>query len=165
MFGDRKRLRHLAAHTLLLWCLALGWSSTSACFVTPGLRPAHGSAHGSADGLVAGSTAGAAVGSVHRHPGAGLSHAPAQAAGAGDQPIDPLPAIDLACAELCSDKPASVATFKPPFDALGAVWLAAPPTPPMSVRLAQVPAGVCHAAHGLWRDPVPIAIALLRLTL
>lgn len=161
MFGDRKRLRRLAAHTLLLWCLALGWSIVSACVITPDLRPLRGSV----DVPQAASIAGAAPGSAHCHPGAARLHTDGQPAGAGDPAIDPLPPMDLACAKLCSDQSVSVPAFKPPFDALGAACLATLPTPPMAVRLAQEPAGVFHAEHGLRREPVPIPIALLRLTL
>jgi len=150
MFGDRKCLRRLAAHTLLLWCVALGWSIVHACIVGPDL-PAmpHGSAGESA----------------HVQHVAGLDHAHRPHAAAGVQQIDAPPVIDPACAKFCSDKSVSVAVYKPPFDALGAVWLAPPPAPPMAVSSAQEPAGVCHAAHGLWREPVPIPISFLRLTL
>ena len=146
MFGPRKRLRRLAACTLLVWLFALTTGIVNACVVEPDLRhvalsaqheprdatPAHPHEH-----------AAATVGHEHQTP-------------QGDTP---------ACAKFCDDESASVPTVKQQTDLLNAVWLATPPTGSLAVQATHESVGGYRAESRLLHARIPIPIAFLRLTL
>lgn len=138
MFGQRQRLRTLAAHALLVWVLALMSTIVNACIVGP---------HGPAAGVV---------------PDTALAHPCHEAAG----PDSSVPvAAKSACAKFCDEDASGATSAQRVADGLGSAGLALVPTMALAVQAALEPARLIHIDDGGLPAPVPVAIAFLRLTL
>lgn len=146
MFGQRKRLRRLAAHMLLVWLFALASGIVNACVVEPELRHA-------------------ALAAAQDHHAAAQAnqHDPAMAAAAHEHQAPH--AAKYPCAKLCDVESVSAPTVKPQADPLNAAWLAPLLVRSLVVHTALVPAGVFDSRHGQLPARIPISIAFLRLTL
>lgn len=139
MFGQRKRLRHMAARMLLVWLFALGTGIVHACIALPQGLPAQGDA-----------------------PLAAAHHCDEGPDGAAPEAQ---PGMGTACAKFCDQKAHGLPSLQPQDDAGATVWMAPPPSVVLDVAMADdTPA---NNRHDRWRPPrqVPIPIAYLRLTL
>jgi len=135
MFGQRKRLRRLAAHVLLGWLFALTMGIVNACALEPETH------HGAA-----------AVTQHHHDASANTHHGFAHA----DKAI---------CFKFCDEPSMGAQMFKQQFDPFDGAWLVAAPAALPAISTMGNVADAFHAAHGLWRPAIPIPIAFLRLTL
>ena len=145
MFGQRRRLRHVAAQVLLMWLFALGASIANACALEPELR--HAATAASHD---------------QHHAGPGSHHHDSHAGGHDH----PSPHADKApCAKFCDEPSAGAQTLKQQVDPSHEVWLACPPVNSLILDATPTLASSIAAHHELWRPAVPIPIAFLRLTL
>lgn len=146
MFGPRKRIRHVAAHVLLVWLFALGVGIVNACVLEPDLR--HGLAASAPDGH------GHAV-PLDSHEGhvAGVHDHSAPQGG------------KLPCVKFCDEPSFGAQTVKQQIDPFSSV--SPGPVPSGSMVVEQVPVAVRPQATDptRWRPAIPISIAFLRLTL
>lgn len=142
MFAQRRQLRRLAGHLLLLWLLALSTGIVNACVVGP-------------EGRHAGLLGVQAVQTVHD------GHA---ADGTGHHTPDTQP-DNAACVAFCGD----VSTTVPAVKAAAAdlAKLCSPPLtdPSFDLQAALAAVGVAGAEPGPMQARVPISIAFLRLRL
>jgi hypothetical protein len=146
MFGQRHRLRHIAAQVLLVWLFALAAGIVNACVLEPELR------HGIASAVHDGHDAAAANKLQDAHAPGGHDHR--------------LPhGNEAPCAKFCDEPSAGAQTFKQQIDPFNAVWLAPAPVSSLSIDATTPVVGAFAADHELWRPAVPIPIAFLRLTL
>jgi hypothetical protein len=144
MFGQRHRLRRLAAQLLLAWLFALAAGIVNACVLEPGLREG---------GAAAGHDRHAAA-ATPRHDGHAGDH--------GNRSHD---SSKAPCVKFCDEQAAGAQALKQPTDLFTATWLAPGPTNPPSIGTTpRVPGGFAHD-HELWRSAIPIPIAFLRLAL
>ena len=147
MFGQRKRLRRIAASVLLGWFFALGAGVVNACIVAAATPPAEPAA-------ASGANAEPTAGPVHRHD-EGAAGAPAS-----EHRWD---TVSATCARFCDDSSASVAVLLPKADSRSSVAAAPSPRPALHVTApGHHTAGVRTAAPTPPRVPIPIAF--LRLT-
>jgi hypothetical protein len=136
MFGQRKRLRRLAAHVLLGWLFALTMGIVNACVLEPETR------HDAA-----------AVTQHHHDASAHTHHGSAHA----DKAI---------CIKFCDEPSMGAQVLKQQqFDPFDGAWLVAAPAALPTISTMCNGAGAFYAAHGWWRPAIPIPIAFLRLTL
>jgi hypothetical protein len=150
MFGQRQRLRRLAAQVLLMWLFALGAGIVNACVIEPELRHAAAfAAHGQDDQHHAASHlrhdhAAGSIGHKHRSPHS--SKAP--------------------CAKFCDEPSASTQPLKQQADEFNAVSLATGPISSFTLSdMSLPPGGVSGAEPERSRGAIPIPIAFLRLAL
>lgn len=144
MFGQRKRLRHVAVHMLLVWVFALASGIVNACIVAPDLRHAEMAPSVSVDPVMA----------MHGHVGAAMAH------------HDPGPTVNKApCAKFCADESTSAPVVKLLVDPSTALCLATAPTLALAAQAALVAMPVSSAPVAPVNARIPIPIAYLRLTL
>ena len=144
MFGQRQRLRRIAAQVLLVWSFMLTAGIVNACVLAS--EPGHGIATAAHDGHTAAAT----------HD--------AHAAGGHDHPSSPQGG-KTACAKACNEASTGAQTLKQKIDPFTVIWLA--PAPADSLFIVATASAVGTSVAG--RDPgppaIPIRIAFLRLTL
>jgi len=145
MFGQRKRLRALAARMLLVWLFALTAGIVNACVVEPGSGHAMPSMAGE-----------------HHHSGM----SPDQGDAHGQAHHQRAPGLDKgSCLKFCSDEASSVVSTQQPLDPGLVLGLGVLPAP---VLWADRDGDGIRSARADARPPperVPIQIAFVRLTL
>lgn len=146
VFGQRKRLRRLAAQVLLAWLFALTSSVVNACVIEPDLR------HEAVSSLQSSHGAAPSPGHLHTEQAPGHAHP--------DSHADKAP-----CAKFCDDESTSVPTIRQLVNPLGTVWLAPPPNAGLPVQSALESVGAFRVERGSQRARIPILFAFLRLTL
>lgn len=140
---SRSRLRRYAACVLVLWVFGLATGFANACIVAAEVRHA---SHAMAQ-------------SAHAHAHA---HAHEQAAEPGDQPV-PADAGQRPCERLCAE-PTTASRHEKQSAILTGFFVVAPvaihevPLPPQPPRLLA-------SAASSPRNPIPLSIAFVRLTL
>ena len=146
MFGQRRRLRVVAAQVLLTWLFALGAGIVNACVLEPELR--HPVTNASHD---------------QHHSGSGSHHHDTHHSGGHDRPSPH--ANNAPCAKFCDEPSTGAQTLQPQIDPFHAIGLAAPPVNSLTLD-ATPPVGRAFAAdHEQWRPAIPIRLAFLRLAL
>jgi hypothetical protein len=148
MFGQRNRLRRLAAHMLLVWLFALASSIVNACVADHGPQRV---------------VAASAQNDLHtQHP----HHHAQTTPGDEVEHVHWLPTAESgACAKFCVDNSTSTPVYKQQLDPLATVWLAPPPTASAHAHIALQQLGALHTEQLPFGARIPIPIAYLRLTL
>ena len=147
MFGQRRRLRLIAAHMLLVWFFALASGVANACIVEPELRNA-------------------ALSGSHDHSGNSQAHQHSHSGGSIGQE-DPSQHSDNApCVKFCEQESIGTPPVKQQVDPASAVPLAPPPSAALTVQMVLERAGAFRVEPAfLLYGRIPIPIAFLRLTL
>jgi hypothetical protein len=138
MFGQRQRLRRIAARILVVWLFALATGFVNACLVEPA------------------SAAALEAGGAHHHA---LAASPA-----ADHHGMP-DANKASCQKFCADEASSVLATKQALDPGPALGLALLPALPLWIGVDDPGAADARADTRPPAERVPIPIALLRLTL
>lgn len=146
MFGQRQRLRRLAAQVLLMWLFTLTSCVVNACMLAPGAQHA-----------MQGDPKQQPVAQQEPH-----AHAPC---GLADKHSS-LPASKTPCAKFCEEPSANAQTVNvQPNDTFNPVWLPMGPPLTLGTPVLMEVVDTPSAEPVIWRASVPIPIAFLRLTL
>jgi hypothetical protein len=148
MFSQPQRFRRFAVHVLLVWLFALGTAIANACVVQLHLQlPAQAVVQGHQHEAVADEDqASDASAPQHQHCHNPAGHAP------------------VPCERLCDGPSVVPKTERQPVNLLTSFWLAPAPLPSFEFRPLDAEQTV-PSDNARWREPVPIAIAFVRLAL
>jgi hypothetical protein len=149
MFSQPQRLRRFAVHVLLVWLFALGTAIANACTVQLHLQlPAQ------------------AVLQDHQHEAVADENQASDTSSPQHQPChDTAGHAPPPCERLCDGPSVVPQAERHAVDLPSGFWLASAP-PPLSFEFQSFDAEPTVPSDSVrWREPVPIAIAFLRLAL
>ena len=146
MFGQRQRLRRIAAQVLVAWLFMLTAGIVNACVLTPELG------HGSAT-------------AAHDEHFAAAAHVSHQTHAAGTHEHRSPHGNNAACAKACNEPSTGAQTLKQKIDPFTAIWLAPSPADTQVTVATAAVAGTPVIGPDPGSTAVPIRIAFLRLTL